>query len=199
MLSAVMIIAHHCGCGESTKKVHTILLIQKYFVMSSSSYTIEDARADAQREVEYLSRDQIFSVDSCNEVLKLSPTHVHDISSATRMLRVAESCLYGDIVALRQDIDCLSSSSLSLSPSSSSNMISSPTMNERDALKRPTDRMQTSSISVLKSLLPLSLPSTENVSVLSTRDGTMKQLQKDIERDILVVNGIKVIGGAYTL
>jgi len=42
--------------------------------------------------------------------------------------------------------------------------------------------------------LPLRLPSTESQDNLSIKDTNFKQLQRDIERDVIVVNGIKILG-----
>ena len=43
-------------------------------------------------------------------------------------------------------------------------------------------------------ILPISIPSTELNEVVSDRDSTIKQLQKDVERDVLILNGIKLLG-----
>jgi len=51
-----------------------------------------------------------------------------------------------------------------------------------------------SDLLAFRNRLPILIPSTQNVFKMSTKDSSLKQVQRDIERDILVVNGKKVLG-----
>ena len=45
-----------------------------------------------------------------------------------------------------------------------------------------------------KGSLPIRIPSSESSDCVIDRDSSFKQLQRDIERDVVIINGVKVLG-----
>ena len=56
------------------------------------------------------------------------------------------------------------------------------------------DKLFFENIERFKENLPIRIPSSESSDCVIDRDSSFKQLQRDIERDVVVINGVKVLG-----
>ena len=129
------------------------------------SYTLEDAVRDAKNEIMITEKNQTYSIHSNNEAME----SLQNLMLTARVLDFAES--------VTGSVECLEKGQV------------------KEIEKEVEELSMITNLSELKQLLPTTRKSTESLEdegMVSSQDFTIKQLQKDVERDILCINGMFV-------
>lgn len=133
-------------------------------------YSIDDAKEDAARELDRLQSNFVYSIHSSSPDLNMNEATM-DILRACRTAAFVEEIIDDKIRSITAGRDVKHGE---------------PVLEEA--------RLTFESLVDFLDSLPLTVPSTEEQEQASSKDGSLKQLQRDIERDCLFINGVQIIG-----
>ena len=134
-------------------------------------YSADDAKTEAEREIDRLNSSFVFSINS-NSAEVLCSEGMKDFLKTCRVATFVGAVLDEKISAIRGD------------------------SKDADGTKEEDSNVprQFSDLGELVKSLPYAIPSIDEVDHASRKDSSVKQLQRDIERDSLIINGVKLAG-----
>ena len=141
------------------------------------SYSLEDAKNDAKTEAMIAARNQTYSIHSNNVVTQ----------------QAKELMLTGRVLAFAKCVMGTMAHSESRERGSGEDRDEDVQREQTDTDAKGRDATLVTSIVSLLELLPKKIESTESSEFEScksnSRDSTLKQLKRDVERDVICVNG----------
>ena len=167
-------------------------------------FSLTDACIDSHNEIKRLVDDHMLETWSFCEEIYEEHKDLKLFIDSSRILHFAEDAISAELRKLESYDDCglklttkeqhlhcpdqrfqvnTSSCSSALHDSSS-----------KHNWKPYSNENPISDLLELVKQLPIFIPSSQNLFKMSARDSALKQVQKDIERDALVINGIKILG-----